>query len=168
MSIMMTHRLGIDECYHWSAHPLWSIPFTTGVNLGVFCRVWDHAGFFSSFPWLNWVMLFHILPLIILSTVREVRDTIALYHSKDNETSLANANHAKYPPHLTPQKTLWFVSLAQGRVSLPFINILLEFVKNIYITIYHFFKLFRQTNAMNWNDILHINVFHVNFLKYTS
>ena len=148
MNIMKTHQLGIDECYHWSAHPHWSIPFTTGVNLGVFCRVWDHAGFLSSFPWLNWVMLFHILPLIILSTVREVRDTIALYHSKDNETSLADAqsllsihhfaNHAKFPP-TSPQKNSMIRLLVTGkgikgkrRSLLPFINILLEFVKNIY------------------------------------
>ena len=41
-------------------------------------------------------------------------------------------------------------------------------LSKIFITISHFFKLFRQTNARNWNDDLHIDVFHVNFLKNTS
>ena len=148
MNIMKTHQLGIDECYHWSAHPHWSILFTTVVNFGVFCRIWDHAGFLSSFTWLNWVMLFHILPLLILSTVREVRDTRALYNSKDNETSLVDgqsllsihhcANHAKFPP-TSPQKNSMILLLCTGkgikgkrRSMVPFINILFEFVKNIY------------------------------------
>ena len=157
MNIMKTHKLGIDECYHWSAHPHWSIPFTTGVNLGVFCRVWNHAGFLSSFPWLNWVMLFHILPLIILSTVRERRDVIALYHSMIMRLPLPMLcpfwvytilQIMQNSPHLTPKELLWFVSLVQGNVSrgrdVHWYHLLISYLSlsKIFITISHFFKHF--------------------------
>ena len=117
-------------------------------KLGSFLQGWGLCRIFEFFPLDYWVMSFHILPLIILSTVREGRDTIALYHSKDNETSLVNAlsllsihhfaNHAKFPPPHPPKNSMIRL-LGTGkcikgkrRSLVPFINILLEFVKNIH------------------------------------
>ena len=68
-NILKTHQLDMDECYKQSITPLTSLPFTTGVKLGVFCGVWDNAGFFSLFL-DSWVFLFHIFPLINFSRVR--------------------------------------------------------------------------------------------------
>ena len=149
MNIMKTHQLGIDECYHSSMPNSLKHSLHHKGKLGSFLQGLGSCRIFQFFPLDYWVMLFHILPLIILSTVREVRDTIALYHSKNNETSLANAlsllsihhfaNHAKFSDTSPSQKNSMIRLPGTGkcikrkrRPLVPFINILLEFVKNIY------------------------------------
>ena len=163
MNIMKTHQLGIDECYHSSMPNSLKHSLHHKGKLGSFLQGLGSCRIFEFFPLDYWVMLFHILPLIILSTVREVRDTIALYHSKDNKTSLADAqsllgihnfaNHAKFPPTSPPKKSMIRL-LGTGKgmkgkrcLLVPFINILLEFVKNIY-NHFSFFQTL-QTNKCN-------------------
>ena len=96
------------------------------------------------------------------------RDTIASYHSKDNETSLTDAlsllsihhfaNHAKFPPP-HPKRTLMIRLLGTGkcikgkrRSLVPFINILLEFVKNIH-NHFSFFQTFLD-KQMQWIEMI--------------
>ena len=82
INILKTHQLDMDECYKRSTTPLRSFPFTTGVKLGVFCGVWDNAGFLCLFL-DSWVFLCHIFPLKIFSRVRVGGDSI---HSITHKT----------------------------------------------------------------------------------
>ena len=110
ISILKTHQLDIDKCYQWSTYPLRSCPFTIWVNLKVFCGVWDNGEFLIFFSY-SWIMLFHILKLIILCTIREGGNTNVFYHPSIAPAMLPLgihhfANHAKSPPfNPTPHQT---------------------------------------------------------------